>query len=665
MIGKMLGNRYEILQKIGTGGMGDVYKAHCHKLDRIVAIKILKVEYNSDENFIRKFRRESLAAASISHPNIVGVYDVGSEEIDREQIHYIVMEYIDGKTLKEIITDNGPLKQSVALNYSIQIAEALKVAHAKGIVHRDIKSQNIMVTKDDRVKVTDFGIARVADNSTVTATNAVMGSVHYFSPEQARGAKVDNRSDIYSLGIVLFEMLTGRVPFDADNPVSVALMQVQSNLPIPSTINPAISDNVDKMILKMCKKNPDDRYKNADELIGDIKAIILNRNEDLTFNRETRKTVIVSPENVARKKKVIRRDDSDPYTQNAQRNTEVVPQKRKKEKGSKVGVLVGILTAALFIALIIFVVPKVVPLMRERNEKIQAEKTEETMSIVPNLVGAKSGDAENLAKNAGFKIAIGEAKTDLEHKDGEILFQDLVAGTSAQKGSIITVVINKLTEENLVPSLVDKNADEAKGLVEGRGYEIEVTYEDSEKEGGIVLSQSPNAGETLEKGGKISVVVSKSDEETMLTVPNIKGMKKALAIESIEAHGFTVGEIKEGRTNAIDKGDAFDQEPAGGDTAPKGSKISFKVSIGPVIDEEPSDTEPKQNKTITIPVPVYTDGQDHSIKVEMINNEGRRNIKTEKFNGDGVERVVNVEAEVGSVIEIQIDNVTIESREIK
>lgn len=663
MIGKMLGNRYEILQKIGTGGMGDVYKAHCHKLDRIVAIKILKVEYNSDENFIRKFRRESLAAASISHPNIVGIYDVGSEEVDGEQIHYIVMEYIDGKTLKEIITENGPLKQSVALNYSIQIAEALKVAHAKGIVHRDIKSQNIMVTKDDRVKVTDFGIARVADNSTVTATNAVMGSVHYFSPEQARGAKVDNRSDIYSLGIVMFEMLTGRVPFDADNPVSVALMQVQSNLPIPSSINPTISDNVDKMILKMCKKNPDDRYKNADELIGDIKAIILNRLEDLTFNKESRKTVIINSESGPRKKKVIRRDISDPYAQNVDRPAETTLPKKRKEKSSKVGVIVGILTAALFIALIIFVVPKVVPLMRERNERIQAEKTEETMSIVPNLVGTESAKAENLAKNAGFKIAIGEAKTDLEHKDGEILFQDLVAGTSAEKNSVITVVINKLTEENLVPSLVDKNSDEAKGLVEGRGYQIDITYEDSDKEGGTVLSQSPKAGETLEKGGTISVVVSKSDEETMLTVPNIKGMSKDLAIQSIEAHGFKVGEIKEGRANSIDKGDAFDQVPEGGETAPKGSKISFKVSIGSVIDE-PS-KEPKQMKSVTISIPTYTDGQDHSIKVEMINDEGRRNIKTEKYNGDGVEREVKVEAEVGSVIEIQIDNVTIESREIK
>ena len=183
MIGKVLGNRYEILEKIGTGGMGDVYKAHCRKLDRIVAIKVLKAEYNDDNNFIRKFKRESLAAASISHPNIVSIYDVGSEDLGSDKIHYIVMEYIDGRTLKEVINEEGSLNEKRALNYCVQIAEALKVAHSKNIVHRDIKAQNIMVTKDDRVKVTDFGIARVADNSTVTATNAIMGSVHYFSPE--------------------------------------------------------------------------------------------------------------------------------------------------------------------------------------------------------------------------------------------------------------------------------------------------------------------------------------------------------------------------------------------------------------------------------------------------------------------------------------------------
>ena len=234
MINKILGNRYEILEKIGTGGMGNVFKAHDSKLDRIVAIKVLKLEYNEDNNFIRKFKRESLAAASISHPNIVSIYDVGTEKIQDKEVHYIVMEYIDGKTLKDLINDEGRLSEKRALNYCIQIAEALKVAHSKHIVHRDIKSQNIMVTRDDRIKVTDFGIARLADNTTVTATNAVMGSVHYFSPEQARGAKVDNRSDIYSLGIVLFEMLTGRLPFDADNPVSVALMQLQSQMPRPS-----------------------------------------------------------------------------------------------------------------------------------------------------------------------------------------------------------------------------------------------------------------------------------------------------------------------------------------------------------------------------------------------------------------------------------------------
>lgn len=255
MQGMILADRYECLKRIGSGGMGDVYKAHDRRLDRIVAIKVLKSEYNEDENFIRKFRRESLAAASISHPNIVSIYDVGMETVAGEDVYYIVMEYIDGKTLKELIKEEGMLSQNQALNYLIQIAEALKIAHNKNIIHRDIKSQNIMVTRDNRVKVTDFGIARMAGNATMTVTNAVMGSVHYFSPEQARGQKVDARSDIYSMGIVLFEMLTGDVPFDSENPITVALMHVQNDIPMPSERNPRVGPEVDQVFKHMTEKN--------------------------------------------------------------------------------------------------------------------------------------------------------------------------------------------------------------------------------------------------------------------------------------------------------------------------------------------------------------------------------------------------------------------------
>ncbi|KXO17047.1 Stk1 family PASTA domain-containing Ser/Thr kinase [Peptoniphilus sp. GNH] len=667
MIGKLLGNRYEILQKIGTGGMGDVYKAHCHKLDRIVAIKILKIEYNDDMNFIRKFRRESLAAASISHPNIVSIYDVGSEEVDGQQIHYIVMEYIDGKTLKEIVNSEGPLKQSTCLNYTIQIAEALKVAHAKKIVHRDIKSQNIMVTRDERVKVTDFGIARVADNSTMTATNAVMGSVHYFSPEQARGAKVDNRSDIYSLGIVLFEMLTGKVPFDADNPVSVALMQVQSNLPEPSSLNPSIDKVVDKLVLKMTRKNPDERYKDADELIKDIKAIILNRPEDLTLTSLDSSSL--PSENIKNDsqrpvKKVIRRDSDDRlvYPGKQSRKSDYGNTHSKK---SKSGVILGIITAILFAALLIYVVPKVLPLMNNKNDS----QSNTEMGIVPNLVGQVAADAEKLANDAGFTVKVGEAKSDLTHKDGEILEQDKTAGTSLEKNSPITVVINKLKDINQVPDLSGKKLEEAQALISERGYSIgELEQKESDQEPNTILDQSPKPGETLEKDGKINLVVSRGGEIKMKKVPNLKGLTRSQAKEALEVLGFNVGKVEEGRTNEVGRGDIFEQSLESGKEYPEGSSVDLKISIGPLLDDEKTDeksSKTREFKSLTIPIKSFSDGQSHSIKIEMINDEGRRNIKTERFDGDGVEREVEVKAEVGSTIEIQIDNVTVESREVK
>ena len=388
MIGKILGNRYERLEKIGTGGMGDVYKAHDRRLDRIVAIKILKQQYNEDSNFIKKFKRESLAAASISHPSIVSIYDVGSEENQKETVHYIVMEFIDGKTLKELIQDENKIPEKRALNYAIQIAEALKVAHSKNIVHRDIKSQNIMITRDDRVKVTDFGIARIADNTTVTATNAIMGSVHYFSPEQARGGKVDNRSDIYSLGIVIYEMLTGKLPFDAENPVSVALMQVQSNMPMPSDSVPGISKETDLLVKKLTMKDPEDRYENAQAVIRDIKNILLGRKEDFGFEE-------------VRKKRVIRRSDREniKVKEEDEPVIEERPKKPKKEKSSKLPVILGSLTALLLVALLIFVVPKV---LSGRDSGDKPVETNEKITV-PVLVGKTESEANSILAALGLK----------------------------------------------------------------------------------------------------------------------------------------------------------------------------------------------------------------------------------------------------------------------
>ena len=276
LIGKMLNNRYEILEKIGNGGMATVYKAKCHVLNRYVAIKILKDEFTTDSEFIRRFNTEAQSAASLTHPNIVSIYDVGNED----NLYYIVMELIQGKTLKEIINEDGVLSWKWSVNIAIQIASALETAHKHNIIHRDIKPHNIIITEDGMAKVTDFGIAKAVSNSTITAFGTTIGSVHYFSPEHARGGYTDAKSDLYSLGIVMYEMLTGKVPFDADTPVSVALKQVQEDPIEPIKLNEDIPVSVNRIILKAMQKEPSLRYQNATEMLKDLRLALKRPNED-------------------------------------------------------------------------------------------------------------------------------------------------------------------------------------------------------------------------------------------------------------------------------------------------------------------------------------------------------------------------------------------------
>ena len=276
LIGRMLANRYEILEKIGVGGMATVYKAKCHVLNRFVAVKVLKEEFITDIEFIRRFKSEAQTAASLTHPNIVSIYDVGNEG----DVYYIVMELIQGKTLKEIIVEDGKLSWKWSVNIAIQIASALETAHKNNLIHRDIKPHNIIITEDGMAKVTDFGIAKAVSNSTITAFGTTIGSVHYFSPEHAKGGVTDAKSDIYSLGIVMYEMLTGRVPFDADTPVSVALMQVQEDPIEPRKLNPQIPISVNNIILKAMQKDPADRYQSVTEMLVDLSTALKRPDDD-------------------------------------------------------------------------------------------------------------------------------------------------------------------------------------------------------------------------------------------------------------------------------------------------------------------------------------------------------------------------------------------------
>lgn len=642
MISKVLGKRYEILEKIGTGGMGNVYKAHDRRLDRIVAIKILKLEYNDDSNFIRKFKRESLAAASISHPNIVSIFDVGSETIDDDVVHYIVMEYIDGKTLKELINEDGKLPEKRALNYALQIAEALKMAHSKHIVHRDIKSQNIMVTKDDRVKVTDFGIARVADNTTVTATNAVMGSVHYFSPEQARGAKVDNRSDIYSMGIVLYEMLTGTLPFDADNPVSVALMQVQTNMPRPSDKVKSLSPGVDDLVLKMTRKDHNKRYKDVYDLIKDIKSILVNgrvieplsnyQKEDLDA------TVIENPiYKPSNEKRYINRSSRD-----FPKDKEVIKKERKK-KNSAAPAILGVFCAIIIIFLLAKVAPKAIAGLNNRDKVQEVE--------LVDVVGALKGEAEAKLDSQGLKYKITTTE-DSSKKSEEVISQDPAAGTIVEKGSTINLVINSLPDDVEIPQMKNYTLELAEDKLNNLGLAVgEVEYIfDEEIENEKIIYTEPQAGEKVARGAKVKIFISKGkDDEPVKITSSYKGLSPEAPKAALEKLGLIV-KIEEGYSGDVGKGEIYKIDPEQGTELAKGSTVTLYVSKGPqtedIVDESEESDSNKGNreeqdsennssnsdvKTYSYKIKVPDDGKTHNIKAYRVKNS-----KGEEVNQDPI-----------------------------
>lgn len=641
MINKILGNRYEILEKIGTGGMGNVFKAHDSKLDRIVAIKILKLEYNEDNNFIRKFKRESLAAASISHPNIVSIYDVGTEKIQDKEVHYIVMEYIDGKTLKDLINDEGRLSEKRALNYCIQIAEALKVAHSKHIVHRDIKSQNIMVTRDDRIKVTDFGIARVADNTTVTATNAVMGSVHYFSPEQARGAKVDNRSDIYSLGIVLFEMLTGRLPFDADNPVSVALMQVQSQMPRPSEFIKSLDPSVDALVLKMTEKDPDHRYKDVFELIKDIKDYTMGA-RTFSVNRvyeEDDNTAFVTPP-INRRPNRNHSNNLDPKRPNK-------PKKLVKKKKSVAPALLGIFSAIVIIALLIYVVPKAIKGMKSGDvvEKIAVE----------NYIGKTREEAKELIEAQGLVLDVNTVENEKE-PDGVVLGQNPEEGTSVEKGTTITLEINELPDSVPVPPLKGLSEEEAKKLLEENSLKlgsVEEEFNDTVEEGKVIYS-NPDGGYSVKRGTAVKLIVSKGQDKTPVVLSDYKGMDQDVVVNQLKSFGLTVV-IENGHSNKVSEGQVYDMDPKAKTSVEKGSTVTLYISKGPKVEDEDrnddknsdeSNKEDNFNKVNHIKVKVPDDGESHKVSADRV--------KDGSGNKTGGQTVWNYNVEAGDVASVEL-----------
>ena len=423
MIGKKLGNRYEIIEQIGAGGMATVYKAKDSLLNRYVALKVLKSQYVEDAEFKRKFIKEAQSAASLNHQNIVNIFDVGNEEIDGRDVNYIVMEYINGKTLKEEIDQRGIIPVDEMINYSVQIASAIEIAHKNNIIHRDIKPQNIMIDENKTVKVTDFGIARVSSSSTLTYTSSVLGTVHYISPEQAKGKYIDEKSDIYSMGVVMYEMVTGRVPFDAENVVGIALRHIQDPLIPPMELNTSLPPEINYIIVKTLEKNPANRYQSVGELIEDLKNYKLIGNKVMYSNQERNRdyTEIISKKDRDELEKAV----YNMPIKSKKYNDEDVAVSRKSDFSKKV--IIGVI-AVLFLILLAVLVRAFNPFSTGSSE-----------TTVPAVVGIKEDKARQLASEQGLRLRVKSREESADVEEGMIISQDPNSNTKVKKGDEIFI----------------------------------------------------------------------------------------------------------------------------------------------------------------------------------------------------------------------------------
>ena len=509
----ILGNRYEIIRKIGDGGMAFVYEAKDRLLNRIVAVKVLRPEFVDDEEFLAKFKREAEAVANISHPNIVNVYDVGCDG----KVNYIVMEYVDGQNLKEIIKNEGTLDEYTALDITKQIAKALSAAHKKGVIHRDIKPHNILISSEGRnVKVADFGIAKAATNSTMTNIGSIIGSVHYFSPEQAKGKPVKNNADLYSLGIVLYEMLLGKVPFKGDSPISIALQHINEDIEFSSEEKTQIPQSIRTLIKKLTEKSPEDRYQSSEEVIEDIEYI--EQNIDLDFIKQyddfaTRRIPPVEIVNNSTsstkdkktfKEKNDKNEESKPlFFKNKTKNNNVYNRKpnKKKSNGSK-GAIVGVV--AVVILAVVGVVTNGFGLLNKNSDVI----------AMPNLINMSLEDANKTINKLDLKLTINE-RHDVGVERNHVISQSPSQGTELKKGDLVTIVISLGPEELSVPNLMGYTLNDAKKILEKDGLKLgSISYDYSEvyKEG-TVINQNPVVGVgSIKKGDSVNVVVSKGQK---------------------------------------------------------------------------------------------------------------------------------------------------------
>jgi serine/threonine protein kinase len=538
----LLQNRYELLEKIGDGGMATVYKARCTLLDRIVAVKILKEEYARDATLVQKFKSEAQAAARLSHPNIVNVFDVGEDN----GANFIVMEYIEGTNLKEYIQETGPLSPDEAVLIALMICDGLTRAHEKGLIHRDIKPHNILLTRDGTAKVADFGIARAANSVTITYSGDMVGSVHYVSPEQARGEPVNNTSDIYSLGCVLYEMVTGRVPFDADSPVTVALKHIHERPVPPSVINDAVSSALEEVIMTAMEKKPVYRYQSAKDMKQAL-AGSLNAKSGGFFRRRSRhdKTLVMPP---------VEGDED--YG------------KARKKRIKPMG----------FIIILAIVLGIASGLLYGLRGNLFGQEVQ-----VPDVKGESYSDAAKILSEKGLKLSVvNKIHSDVE-KD-HVISQRPEADETVKKGREIEVVLSLGREMVKVPNVVGDTLEDATFKLKNEGLDVgDVTkVNDADTPEGIIVNQSPKRGESVPLGERVDVTISSgAGEVTQLNMPKLIGMSLADARDKLQADGLELYRIDQKASDQYYSGTVIDQSIPAGDRVKKGEQVSVVVSTGP------------------------------------------------------------------------------------
>lgn len=624
-IGSFLSDRYEILSKVGAGGMSDVYKAKDHILSRFVAIKVLKQEFSEDSSFVTKFRAEAQSAAGLEHPNIVNIYDVGSEN----GLYYIVMEYVEGITLKTYIEKKGQLSFKESASIAIQVARGIEAAHNKNIIHRDIKPQNIIISTDGKVKVTDFGIAKATSSNTISSD--VMGSVHYASPEQARNGFVDGRSDIYSLGIVMFEMVTGRVPFDGDTTVAVALQHLQEEIARPSIYAPDLPISFEKIILKCTQKTPDRRYQTIEELLTDIRRSLAHPDEDFVTIAplvDGGKTKVISPEELDKIKEgrgvaedlndddtdadnddeyADGEDDDDEYDESLldddddeEDDDDDDDGKLLNPKMDKAITIMGIVTAVIIVIVIIYLALSVAGVFKfggKKNSESQqtesqtqteseseSETQTETEGQMIDIRGMSVDDAQKAVDRLKLDLTVFAFETkQSDEKDGTILDQDVKAGDTVKRGSQINVVIagkgDSTSEMVKIPSVIGKTKSSAKSTLESAGFSVTFEYGDYNNSvaADVVTAQSPSAKKQAAKGSTVTVTLSPGQKP--ITVPNVVGASQSQAESALAGAGLKYTYADSQYSDTVPAGSVISQTKSG-ETVAAGTTITLTLSKG-------------------------------------------------------------------------------------